>query len=130
MNKTVFLTAALAVAGIGVAGAGVASASDGSKNDAIEMQALTDAKLSAVQAIDAAQATQPGKVAELQFNLEKNVPNYEITVLAADGVEHNFMVDATSGKVTVIAANEDRHQEMQDDDFDGDQGDQNPGDHD
>jgi len=108
MTRTLAIAAAIATAGIGAGGATIALASNQSNSDAMEMQALADAKLSAADAMSAALAEQPGKVSELQFNLEKDVPNYEISILATDGVEHDFMGDAGTGKVTKIAANEDK----------------------
>ncbi|MEZ5800070.1 MAG: PepSY domain-containing protein [Nitratireductor sp.] len=50
-----------------------------------------------------------GKVAEAQFDLEKGAPAYEISIIAADGTEHDFMVDANTGKVEKLAANEDQN---------------------
>ena len=108
MTKTLAIAAALVTASLGAGGATIALASNQSSSDALEMQALVEAKLSAGDAMSAAFSEQPGKVSELQFNLEKDVPNYEISILAPDGVEHDFMVDATTGKVTKIAANEDK----------------------
>ncbi|WP_346900501.1 PepSY domain-containing protein [uncultured Roseibium sp.] len=119
-TRKLALAAALVSAGMGAGGATIALASGHSNSDAQEMQALADAKLSAADAMSAAQTAQPGKVAELQFNLEKDVPNYEITILAPDGIEHNFMVDAGNGNVTKIAANEDKSGD--DDDEDGEDG--------
>lgn len=116
MTRTLAIAAAIATAGIGAGGATIALASNQSSSDAMEMQALADAKLSAADAMSAALAEQPGKVAELQFNLEKDVPNYEISILAPDGVEHDFMVDAGTGKVTKIAANEDKSGDGEDED--------------
>ncbi|MBD1548980.1 PepSY domain-containing protein [Roseibium aggregatum] len=107
-TRKLALAAALVSAGTGAGGATIALASDSSNADAMEMQALADAKLSAADAMSATLAEQPGKVSELQFNLEKDVPNYEISILAPDGVEHDFLVDAGTGKVTKIAANEDK----------------------
>lgn len=123
MSKFLIVTAVIVTTGVGLVGASIASAADSSSSDAAEMQALADAKLSATDAIAAAQAKQAGKVSELQFNLEKTVPNYEISILATDGTEHDFAVNATSGEVSVIAANEDKDQA--DDGEDGEQDDDN-----
>lgn len=123
MSKFLIVTAVIVTTGVGLVGASIASAADNSSSDAAEMQALENAKLSATDAIAAAQAKQAGKVSELQFNLEKTVPNYEISILATDGTEHDFAVNATSGEVSVIAANEDKDQA--DDGEDGEQDDDN-----
>lgn len=116
MKKQMIVAAALVASGLGIASFGMASAaSDSSAADTKEMQALSTAKLSAMDAIKAVEAQQPGKVAEVEFDIEKGVASFEINILAADGIEHDFMVDANSGTVTKIAANEDQNGDDGDD---------------
>ncbi len=119
MKKHLIIAATVLASTLGVTGVTVATAaSEGNNADKAEKQALMSATLSAQDAIKAVEAAQPGKIAGLQFNLEKDAPSYEVTVVAADGIEHDFMVDASSGTVSKIAANE--HQN-------GDQGDNENG---
>ncbi|OYR17466.1 PepSY domain-containing protein [Brucella grignonensis] len=110
MKKLMIIAASVLVAGIGAAGVTAASAAnDGGAKDKAEMQALMGSKISITDAIKAAETAQPGKVAEAQFDLEKGAPAYEISIIAADGTEHDFMVDANTGKVEKRAANEDQN---------------------
>lgn len=104
------IAASVLAAGIGAAGVNAASAAnDGGAKDQAEMQALTGSKISITDAINAVEKAQPGKVAEAQFDLEKGAAAYEISIIAADGTEHDFMVDANTGKVEKLAANEDQN---------------------
>ena len=98
------LAAALGATGVTTA---VAESRNGAADQA-EMQALQRVKLSMIDVIKAAEAAQPGRTAEVQFDLENGSPAFEVTVFAADGTEHNMMVDANSGNVEKLAANEDK----------------------
>ena len=106
-KKVIIATTVLTVATVGaLSGAALAGQFRKAADDA-EMQALASAKLSATDAISAVLSENPGSVSELQFNLEKDVPNYEISVLGRDGAEHDYAVNAATGKVMALAANED-----------------------
>lgn len=108
MKKYMIIAVSVLAAGMGAAGVTSAiAANNGAAADQAEMQALGTVKLSMVDAIKAAETAQPGKTAEVQFDLENGAPAYEVTIIAADGTEHNMMVDANSGKVQMLAANED-----------------------
>ena len=110
MKKHMIIAASVLAAGIGAAGITAASAAnDGGAKDQAEMQALMGSKMSIIDAIKAAETAQSGKVAEAQFDLENGAPAYEISIIAADGTEHDFMVDANTGKVEKLAANEDQN---------------------
>ena len=117
-SKTIAATVLATALGAGLAPQAFA-AEPSAKADAQEMQALAAAKLSAGAAIDAALAQTPGKVSELQFNLENGVGNYEVSILGQDGAEHDFAVDAATGKVSVIAADEDSGQASDAEDDEG-----------
>lgn len=120
MKKNMIIAAAIMASSIGVAGIGVANAAaENNDGHAAETQGLMAAKLTATDAIKAVEAQQPGKVGEVQFNAEKGVTIYEVSVISSDGAEHNFNVDASSGTVTKVAVNADD---------DGDQGDDENGD--
>jgi uncharacterized membrane protein YkoI len=108
MKKEVIISATvLAIAAGGMLSGNALAGQFRDAADDAEMQALASAKLSAADAIGAVLAEDPGKVSELQFNLEKDVPNYEISVLGHDGAEHDYAVNATTGTVMAITANED-----------------------
>lgn len=122
MTKSKTIAATVLAAALGASLAPQAFAAEPSaKADAQEMHALAAAKLSAGAAIDAALAQTPGKVSELQFNLENGVANYEVSILGQDGAEHDFAVDAATGKVSVIAADEDSGQARDAEDDEGGQ---------
>lgn len=121
MKKNMIIAAAIMASGMGVAGLGVANAAtENNAAHAAETQGLMSAKLTATDAIKAVEAQQPGKVGEVQFNMENGAAAYEVSVIAPDGTEHQFAVDAAKGTVTKIAANEDQNG----DEADGENGDE------
>ena len=97
------------LAGIG----GALADSHGSKNDAAEVQSMMDAKISAVQAAQAAEKNIGGKAAAVAFEGENGKPFYEVDVVTADGQKHSVAVDAASGEVTKMAANHEDEQSGQ-----------------
>lgn len=112
MKKHKIIAAAVLAAGIGAAGASAAiAANDDSSSDASEFQALMAARLTVLDAVKAAETTQPGKVSEVQFDLEKGAPSFEVSIVSPDGTEHGFTVDANTGKVERVAADEDHGNE-------------------
>ncbi|WP_420406502.1 PepSY domain-containing protein [Hoeflea sp.] len=80
-------------------------------HDVAEAKALLSAKLTAVDAIKAAQSIQPGKVGEVQFDAEEGNSLFDVTIIAQDGSEHKVYVDASTGKTMQIP---------EDSDYDGD----------
>lgn len=64
-----------------------------------EYRAAQAAKVTLTQAIEAAESKGQGRAVEVDFEVENNVPQYEVKVLGADGklVEHH--VDANTGQV-------------------------------
>jgi len=79
MKKYMILSVALVAAGVSAAGIGGALAdSHGSKNDAAEVQSMMDAKISAVQAAQAAEKNIGGKAAAVAFEGENGKPFYEV----------------------------------------------------
>lgn len=120
MNKSVTLAAVLPASAIGAASVGTALASSANPiHDPAEAQALLGAKLSALDAAAAAVKEVPGKVAEIGFDAGDDGVSYEVTVIAADGSEHDLNVDGTTGKVSKVVVNHDS-EGGQDNDFDGD----------
>lgn len=108
MHKKPIIIAALvasAVASSGYAFAGT----DSQAADQAEMQAALTAKVSMMQAIQAAESQSGGKAMEAVFSDENGKPGYEVTIVAKDGAEHNLVVDASTGsvaKATPAAENE------------------------
>lgn len=64
-----------------------------------EYRAAQAAKVTLTQAIEAAESKGQGRAVEVDFEVENNIPQYEVKVLGADGklVEHH--VDANTGQV-------------------------------
>ncbi len=99
-----FFAAGLAVADIETASA---ASADGTQ-EAGEGQAFLSAKVSAVQAIQAAEAQSGGKASAVNFTAgEGNMaPFYRVEIIAADGSQQDLAVDAVSGTVKMAAAQE------------------------
>lgn len=116
MKKNMIIAAAILASSMGVAGLGAANAAaENNDGHAAETQGLMSAKLTATDAIKAVEARQPGKVGEVQYSAENGASIYEVTLIASDGSEHNFDVDASNGTVTKMTANEDQNGEEGDD---------------
>jgi uncharacterized membrane protein YkoI len=122
MKSNVILAVAVLASAFGAAAIGNASASgDNTMHDPAEAQALLGAKLSAIDAAAAAVKEVPGKVAEIGVDAGKDGVSYEVTVIAADGSEHDLHVDGTSGAVSkVIVTHDNEGAQENDSDFDGD----------
>lgn len=67
-----------------------------------EMQAVNAAKVTAADAVAAAENASSGKVVELSLNIEATTPAYRVTVVSKDGTETNYIVDATTGAATLF----------------------------
>jgi hypothetical protein len=76
------------------------------------------AKVTAVQAAQAAETNVSGKVASVAFEGENGKPFYQVEVVTADGQQHSVAVDAATGEVTQMASN-------QEDEHSGQNGDEN-----
>jgi uncharacterized membrane protein YkoI len=110
MKKKLILAGVLAAA-MGAGGAGAAFADNhGTENEAAEIQSMLGAKVTAIQAAQAAETKIGGKVASISFEGEKGKPFYEVEVVTTDGQQHGVAVDATSGEVTKMAANQEDEQ--------------------
>lgn len=78
--------------------------------DRSEMQAALAAKVSMAAALKSAEEQSGGRAMEAAFTVENGRSGYEVTVVAKDGGESNFFVDATTGnpvKVAVTGDDED-----------------------
>jgi len=96
MTIRAYLVAA-ALAAYAVSGAAHAQQAD----DATEVAALASLSVNAADAIAAAEAAGSGKVVEL-FLSASGAPHYAVTLMAADGTETNFVVDANTGAVVQV----------------------------
>lgn len=118
MNKSAYIplvvAAGLAAAGIGTAVAqnNATPAAQTEQTDAMELAALDAAKISLPEAIAAAEKNGAGKAVDAGFENEDGKAGYEVEVLGANGSQTLF-VDAQTGAVTQVAADE-----QQDDDSD------------
>lgn len=120
MKKNMILASALIAAGVSATGIGVALADNhGSKNEAAEIQSLMGAKITVVQAAQAAEAKAGGKAASVSFEGENGKPFYEVEIVTADGMQQDVSVDATSGEVTKMAAAQEDEQSGQNGDENG-----------
>ena len=70
-----------------------------------EAEALNKATVSLTQATQIAEKQEPSKTISVEFDLEKNLPLWEVKVLGNDGVKE-YKIDASSGAVVKI---EDEH---------------------
>ncbi|WP_256752923.1 PepSY domain-containing protein [Mesorhizobium sp. Mes31] len=119
MKTNLILAGALVATALGAAGAGTALAnSHGVVNEMAETQSIMSAKVTAVQAAQAAETKVSGKVASVAFEGENGKPFYQVEVVTADGQQHSVAVDAATGEVTQMASN-------QEDEHSGQNGDEN-----
>jgi uncharacterized membrane protein YkoI len=121
MKKIVAVTCTLLAAGItaGTLSAANAASTTHKSDEVIDASAMSAAKLSAQDAIGAAVKTVAGQVAELELYTSDGAALYHVTIVSQDGNEHDLQVNATTGKVTAMAANDD-HKGDQDDEEDDD----------
>ncbi len=70
-----------------------------------EAEALNKATVSLTQATQIAEKQEPSKTISVEFDIEKNLPLWEVKVLGKDGVKE-YKIDASSGAVVKI---EDEH---------------------
>lgn len=119
MKTNLILAGALVATALGAAGVGTALAnSHGVVNEMAETQSIMSAKVTAVQAAQAAETNVSGKVASVAFEGENGKPFYQVEVVTADGQQHSVAVDAATGEVTQMASN-------QEDEHSGQNGDEN-----
>jgi uncharacterized membrane protein YkoI len=125
MKKIVAVTCTLLAAGITAGTLSAANAaSNVHKNDeVIDANALSAAKLSAQDAIGAAAQTVTGQVAELKLHTKDGAALYQVTIVSSDGNEHDLQVNATTGKVTAIVANDDHKDDQGEGEGEGGDGD-------
>ncbi len=100
MNRNTILTTSLAAAtavAIGLGSTAVIASSDG--HDENLAAAAQSAAISAEEAMKIAGAQ--GTVLELEFEVEDGVAVYEAEIALEDGTTAEFLIDATTGEVTV-----------------------------
>lgn len=112
--KKMILAGALLAAGLGAAGIGTALADNhGAPNESAEIQSMMGAKVTAIQAAQAAETKLGGKVASISFEGENGKPFYEVEIVTADGKQQSVAVDAATGAVTQMASNQEDEQSGQ-----------------
>lgn len=105
MRNKMTLASALIAAGISSAGVGAALADNkGANDEAAETQSMVDAKVTAIQAAQAAEAKAGGKAASVSFEGENGKPFYQVEIVMADGTQQELAVDATTGEIMKVAA--------------------------
>ena len=71
--------------------------------DSADDKLFSKAKISLTKAIEIATKAYPGKVVEVEFEIESNgAPTYEIDIMGKKGVETKVEVDAISGKIIEV----------------------------
>jgi uncharacterized membrane protein YkoI len=66
-----------------------------------EAEALNKTMVSLTQATQIAEKQEPGKTISVEFDIEKNVPLWEVKVLGKEGVKE-YKIDAASGVVVKV----------------------------
>jgi uncharacterized membrane protein YkoI len=126
MNRKLVIAAvaasALAVGGTTAAFAGdsdgtaPAAAGQSANDDRDDAKTLSEAKVSAKEAIDKALASVDGKVESVELDDEDGGRlAWDADVLGKDGQWHELRIDADSGKVTQQADEDDRGDDDRDD---------------
>lgn len=80
--------------------------SETADSDVSEQQTLAATKISASEAITTVEAASGGKVVEFTLDMDGTVASYQVTVLASDGTEINYLVDAVTGATTIAPADQ------------------------
>ena len=86
-----------AILALGLSGAALAA---NSASDQSEMNAFSQAKVGASDAVKSVESKSRGKVVELTLMGQAGKPAYQISVMQADGTETTFLVDAITGAVS------------------------------
>ncbi len=101
------------IAGSGLAALVVAGALAGT----VSAQTAAEATgLTAVQAIEIALAEVPGEVEEVELERENGARVYEIEIVTAENAEFEIEIDAVTGEIIEIEAEDDDHDDDDDDD--------------
>ena len=95
--KTLLVT--VTIAGTAV---NLAQASESKEKEAKELQLFSQAKITLIDAIKAAEHKTGGKAMEAEVNDESNTVQFEIEV-KKDGKVHEVMVDGITGKVLKVS---------------------------
>lgn len=99
--NTMTSTAILALVLTAPVTAAFAQAGSAAAPDNAEMQALSATTVNAADAVAAVETASGGKVVELSLDMEASAPAYQVTAVAKDGTETNYVVDATTGTATL-----------------------------
>jgi len=104
MNNNITFVAVLVGATLGAMSAAFAD-NDHRTSEAADAKALLAAKISSVQAAQAAEAKIGGKVSSVSFETQGAAPPfYHVEVVTPDGAQQDVAVDATSGDITKVLA--------------------------
>ncbi len=107
LNRKNLLWSALGVLAVTGVASGFALAGDDEKETEIALPAAT-----VTSAINAAVAAKPGNVSEVEIEVEKGVTHIEVEIVAADGKSYEVGVDAITGKVLSVEADDENENEM------------------
>lgn len=94
------------MAALGAGSYAIAGDTNEASEDAAELAALSDARLSLVEAVGIAEAKSGATAAEAEFEVEDGSAVFEIGLYAADGAELEATVDAMTGKVLELGADD------------------------
>ena len=104
MNKqhNKILTALFTMAIMTATAANVAQAGESKEKEAKELKLFSEAKISLIEAIKAAEQKTGGKAMEAELDDESNTVQFEIEILK-DGKIHEVLVDGKTGKVLKVS---------------------------
>lgn len=105
-NKHKIMIAGVLLTGLTAAGTATSAfAEDGKSDEASEMQTLTAAKITAADAARSAAEKGGGVVSSVQIEEMSGKPVFHVEVVAS-GQQQDFAVDAVTGDITQMLANE------------------------
>lgn len=104
MNRNIILSGILLAATLGAVGAASAEGNERA-DEAADAKALLAAKVTVIQAAQAAEARTGGKVSSVSFETQgAATPFYHVEVVTPNGAQEDVAVDAVSGEIAKVVA--------------------------
>lgn len=125
--KRATIAAALLAASLAAATGAAFAGTDDAGQEAADAKALLAAKVTAIKAAETAESSLGGKTSSVSFEMKDGQGLYHVEVVMADGTQEDVAVDATSGAMSKLSADQVRQDapdgqlgEGEDGDSDGD----------